>query len=422
MNRNLNEQSKISRKRWVALLLALPLTACGGQTGAPAGSVPAGQSPVQTPDNGVNLDEEPVDEQEKEESKPEAEADNEAADPKPVQSVSSPTKDRLTANLTGQTETIADNLDTPWEIQFDGSTIYMPLRGGSIMKVQGGERIEQSITMNAKILEEGEGGLLGMALAPDFAKSRQAYVYHTYEQGDQIRNRVIRIQENSDGTLWSETAMLLEHIPGARVHDGGRIAFGKDGMLYVTTGDAQQDSLAQDPSSLAGKILRMTPEGKVPEDNPIPDSYVYSYGHRNSQGIDWTADGTLYASEHGPSGDPGGHDEMNQIQAGGNYGWPTVMGDENQDGLIPPLYHTGEEAIAPSGIAATPEGTLLVANLAGQSLMEFDPQTKQMKTVIEGLGRIRDVAVHEGQIYIVTNNTDGRGSPSAGDDRLLRLK
>ncbi len=190
----------------------------------------------------------------------------------------------------------------------------------------------------------------------------------------------------------------------------------------MTTGDAQQESSAQDPSSLAGKILRMTPDGEVPDDNPIEDSYVYSYGHRNSQGIDWLEDGTMYASEHGPSGSPGGHDEMNKIQAGGNYGWPDVIGDEKQDGFIPPLYHTGEEAIAPSGIAATPEGTLLVANLAGQSLMEFDPRTKQIKEVIAGLGRIRDTAVHDGKIYILTNNTDGRGVPSEGDDRLLLLK
>lgn len=410
------------RKKWAVLLLAFPLAACSGHTGAPSGSVPQGQSPAQTPESGISpggkTDEPTEAGTPKDEDTPEAGTET-SGDPSSAPPAGN--KD-ITANLTGKTETLADNLDTPWEIQFDGSTIYMTLRGGSIVKVKDGRQIEQSITMNSRVLEEGEAGLLGFALAPDFAYSREAYVYHTYGQGDNMRNRVIRIKENSDGTLWSETALLLDDIPGARVHDGGRIAFGPDGMLYVTTGDAQQESSAQDTASLAGKILRMTPDGGIPEDNPIEGSYAYSYGHRNSQGIDWLEDGAMYASEHGPSGNPGGHDEMNRIQAGGDYGWPDVIGDETGEGLIPPLYHTGEEAIAPSGIAATPDGKLLVANLAGQSLMRFDPKTGEMTEVIAGLGRIRDVAVQGGQIYILTNNTDGRGMPSDGDDRLLRLK
>ncbi|QDH20491.1 PQQ-dependent sugar dehydrogenase [Saccharibacillus brassicae] len=425
-------------KKLAALLLLLPLAACSGQTGAPAGSVPAGQSPVQTPNAGseagegtdAGTDPNEANGTDGADGKAEPGADGAAADTgndgKSATSGSGGTGagsgGSVTDGLTGETEIAAERLETPWEIQFAGDTVYMTLRGGSIAKVSGGRQTVQPVSLDPGVLEAGEGGMLGFALAPDFAESRAAYVYHTYGEGDGIRNRVIRIEEEPSGSGWTETAVLLDGIPGARVHDGGRIAFGPDGMLYVTTGDAQDESSAQDTGSVAGKILRMTPEGGVPGDNPIADSYVYSYGHRNSQGIDWLADGTMYASEHGPSGNPGGHDEMNEIVPGANYGWPDVLGDESGEGLTPPLYHTGEEAIAPSGIAATPDGKVLVANLRGESLTSFDPETGEMADVLSGVGRIRDVAVHDGQVYVLTNNTDGRGSPAEGDDKLLILR
>lgn len=407
-------RNKNWNKKLAALLLTLPIAACSGQTGAPAGSVPNGQSPVQTPntDSGIESD------------VPEENVEAPAADEIPEGSTTNgetsatEADGSVTANLTGETETAADNLDAPWEIQFAGEDIYMTLRSGSIVKVSGGEQTVQPISLNPDVLSQGEGGLLGFALAPDFADSRTAYVYHTYGEGDGIRNRVIRIEEEASGAGWNETAVLLDDILGARTHDGGRLAFGPDGMLYATTGDAQDQSSSQDTGSAAGKILRMTPEGEVPGDNPIENSYVYSYGHRNSQGIDWLDDGTMYASEHGPRG----HDEMNEITAGANYGWPDVMGDETGDGLTPPLYHTGTGTLAPSGIAATPDGKLLVANLRGESLTEFDPTTNEMTEILNNVGRIRDVAVHDGQVYLITNNTDGRGSPGDQDDKLLILR
>ncbi|CAM4076439.1 PQQ-dependent sugar dehydrogenase [Saccharibacillus endophyticus] len=401
-----------NRKMLAAPLLAFSLAACSGQTGAPAGAVPDAQSPVQTPNAGNESVDDTLKETPAEEST-DADAEENAA-------ISD--ESGITDGLTGEVETVTDNLDTPWEIQFDGDTVYMTLRGGSIVKLENGEQVEQPIALNPEVLEEGEGGLLGFALDRDFEQSRIAYAYHTYGEGDGIRNRVIRIEEAADGASWSETAVLLDDIPGARVHDGGRIAIGPDGMLYVTTGDAQDESSSQNVGSVAGKILRMTAEGEIPEDNPIAGSYVYSYGHRNSQGIAWLEDGTMYASEHGPSGNPGGHDEMNEIRAGANYGWPDVMGDETGDGFTPPLYHTGETAIAPSGIAATPDGKLLVANLRGESLTAFDPASGEMTEILSGVGRIRDVAVKEGEIYILTNNTDGRGSPAEDDDKLLILR
>lgn len=396
-----------NRKILVAPLLVISLAACSGQTGAPVGTVPDAQSPVHTPNTGS----EAVDDTLKNTPAEESEEHTTTKD-----------ESNITDGLTGEVETVTDNLDTPWEIQFDGDAVYMTLRGGSIVKFANGEQVEQPIAMNPEVLEEGEGGLLGFALDRDFEQSRTAYVYHTYGEGDGIRNRVIRIEEAAGGASWSETAVLLDDIPGARVHDGGRIAIGPDGMLYVTTGDAQDESSSQNVDSVAGKILRMTTEGEIPEDNPIEGSFVYSYGHRNSQGIAWLEDGTMYASEHGPSGNPGGHDEMNEIQAGANYGWPDVMGDETGDGLTPPLYHTGETATAPSGIAATSDGKLLVANLRGESLTAFDPASGEMTEILSGVGRIRDVAVKEGEIYILTNNTDGRGSPAEDDDKLLILR
>lgn len=403
-------------KIFAAPLLVISLVACSGQTGAPVGAVPNVQSPVQTPNAGSEAVDDTLEDTPAEEST-DTNASDSGTDGDAAKDESS-----ITDGLTGEAETVTDNLDTPWEIQFDGDAVYMTLRGGSIVKFENGEQIEQPIAMNPEVLEEGEGGLLGFALDRDFEQSRTAYVYHTYGEGDGIRNRVIQIKEDADGASWSETAVLLDDIPGARVHDGGRIAIGPDGMLYVTTGDAQDESSSQDVDSVAGKILRMTTEGEVPQDNPIEGSFVYSYGHRNSQGIAWLEDGTMYASEHGPSGNPGGHDEMNEIQAGANYGWPDVMGDETGDGFAPPLYHTGETAIAPSGIAATPDGKLLVANLRGESLTAFDPASGEMTEILSGVGRIRDVAVKEGEIYILTNNTDGRGSPAEDDDKLLILR
>ncbi|MDO3411076.1 PQQ-dependent sugar dehydrogenase [Saccharibacillus sp. CPCC 101409] len=407
------------RKKWAALLLLAPLAACSGHTGAPAGSVPDTQTPVQTPSDADDAGNETDD---GEETNGGAQTNDDGADGTSDTDAEGKTDASVTAGLTGETQTLADNLDTPWEIQFDGDTVYMTLRGGGLVKVENGEQTEQKLNLQQGVSENGEGGLLGLALAPDFADSREAYVYHTYEQGGEPRNRVVRIEQAEDGSGWSETAVLLGDIPGARVHDGGRLAFGPDGMLYVTTGDAQNEQTARDTSSVSGKILRMTPDGKVPADNPIEGSYVYSYGHRNPQGIDWTADGAMYASEHGPSGSPGGRDEMNRIEPGADYGWPDAIGDETAEGATPPLYHTGEQAIAPSGIAATPDGRLLVANLIGESLTEFDPATNEMTEAASGLGRIRDVAVQGGNIYVITNNTDGRGSPGEGDDKLLLLK
>lgn len=314
---------------------------------------------------------------------------------------------------------LAEKLQIPWVIEFDGDTVYISEREGAIVKLEGGALERQSVQLNKSVKHRGEGGFLGLLLAPDFSTSGHAYAYHTYEENGALMNRIVLIKQ--DAGKWTEVRALLEGIPGASNHDGGRMAIGPDGMLYVTTGDAQQPELAQDRSSLAGKILRLTLDGKVPADNPFENSYVYSYGHRNPQGLAWDDKGVLFNTEHGPSGDPGGHDEVNRIEAGGNYGWPTVYGDDNRSGMIAPLYHTGEEAIAPSGAAMDASNRLLIATLRGEALYRYDTVAGKMEKVFTGEGRLRDVKIHNGKIYVITNNTDGRGIPSDADDRLLIL-
>lgn len=323
----------------------------------------------------------------------------------------------------GPFEALAENLRTPWAISFAGETIYISERDGSVVRLDAnGTMTRKAVEVTKGVSASGESGFLGFVLAPDFAESRTAYAYHTYEERGRILNRIVLLEERKHA--WTEVRALLEGIPGSRIHDGGRLAFGPDGLLYATTGDAGDEELAQDLSSLAGKILRMTPEGGVPEGNPFPESLVYSYGHRNPQGLAWGADGTMYAAEHGPSGSPGGHDEINEIEAGGNYGWPDVYGGEAKRGTIPPLFHSGEPpAIAPSGIAATEDGRLLLATLRGETLFRFDPAAPSRLTPILGTeGRLRDVTVRGGYAYVLTNNTDGRGRPGADDDRLLIVR
>ncbi|WP_241675084.1 PQQ-dependent sugar dehydrogenase [Paenibacillus luteus] len=315
---------------------------------------------------------------------------------------------------------LAQELRVPWVIAFEQDIVYISEREGNIVKVDGSSMTRQTVHLNKKVKHAGEGGFLGFLLAPDFAKTRLAYAYHTYEEKGQTLNRVVILKQN--GEQWDEVRPLLEGIPGAANHDGGRMAIGPDGRLYVTTGDAQQRELAQDKGSLAGKILRMTLDGKVPEDNPFSGSFVYSYGHRNPQGLVWNHEDIMFNTEHGPSGNPGGHDEINIIEAGGNYGWPDIYGDTEKDGMITPIFHTGEKAIAPSGVTMDENNRMLIATLVGAALYRYDPATKDMSVIFRGEGRLRDVKMKDGRIYVITNNTDGRGTPSQNDDRLLLLK
>lgn len=327
-------------------------------------------------------------------------------------------------------ETIVSGLDTPWSLAFapDGR-IFVTERPGLIRIVENGRvRPQPFADLRPQVAAEGEGGLLGLALDPAFAETHHLYVYLTYRYGDELRNRVLRLTEH-DGAA-QDPVGIVDGIPGAAIHDGGRIKFGPDGMLYVTTGDASNQGLAQDQHSLAGKILRLKPDGSIPPDNPFPGSPVYSYGHRNPQGLAWQpGSGALYATEHGPTGD----DEVNVIRPGGNYGWPLVRGIAHDDRFIDPVI-AFSPAVAPSGAAfydsarfSCWQNSLFFATLRGTHLHRLalngpagGPTSERL---LDGaFGRLRDVVVGpDGYLYILTSNRDGRGQPTAEDDRLIRV-
>ncbi|MEK3875780.1 MULTISPECIES: PQQ-dependent sugar dehydrogenase [unclassified Paenibacillus] len=330
-------------------------------------------------------------------------------------------------------QTLASGLEVPWEMAFapDGR-IFITERTGSLRVMENGKlRDAPLLKLSDSFVGKGEGGLLGLALDADFEQNGRAYVYHTYrtEEGG-TANRVLRI------VVGSSTAeidrVLLDNIPGDTNHNGGRIKIGPDGNLYITTGDRYEPELAQDKNSLGGKILRIMPSGSIPEDNPWPGSPVYSMGHRNAQGLAWQPEsGALYSSEHGQSS----HDELNLIEAGANYGWPLIEGDETEDSqpkLVTPLVHSGKETWAPSGMTFITQGPwagkLLVANLAGQQLLKVSLApaggTPSMTSLFKDkYGRIRNVAEGpDGTLYLMTNNRDGRGDPQAQDDQLIALR
>lgn len=226
--------------------------------------------------------------------------------------------------------------------------------------------------------------------------------------------------EDDGGALTiGETDVILEGIPSASYHNGGRIAFGPDGMLYVTIGEAGNSSTAQDLDSLAGKILRMTPEGEVPEDNPFDGSLIFSYGHRNPQGIARDEDGTLYASEFGKDT----WDELNVIESGGNYGWPETEGIASQDSYIDPVQHW-EPSEASASALKIAHGSIWIANLRGSKLIEItlNNLADSDEHLVDDYGRLRDVVLApEGSLWIRTNTTDGRGDLQASDDRILKF-
>ncbi|WP_157404648.1 PQQ-dependent sugar dehydrogenase [Shouchella shacheensis] len=312
----------------------------------------------------------------------------------------------------GNTQVLASNLEAPWAIEEEDGVFYLPQREGSLLRLEDGEVTEETLDLTEEVVQESESGLLGFLLDEEFTENKRAYVYHTYEVNGEMNNRIVALT-HEDGT-WTEEEVLLEEIPGAATHNGGRLANGPDGMLYATTGDAELPEAAQNTDSLAGKILRMDDEGGVPNDNPIEDSYVYSYGHRNPQGLAWLQDETMYASEHGPSA----QDEINLIEAGNNYGWPEVEGDETAEGMEEPVIHSGDETWAPSGIAVHND-FIYMAGLAGAAVYQVDPNEGSIDELTEDCGRIRDVHVDGNSLYFLTNNTDGRGSPGEDDDRLI---
>jgi glucose/arabinose dehydrogenase len=333
---------------------------------------------------------------------------------------------------------VQTGLAAPWSMVRlpSGSTLVSERDSGRIIEVLPGGRSKRVVGTVPGVVHVGEGGLLGLAVPKARPRNRPGFLYAYLTT--RTDNRVVRMPlrgEPGSYALGAPTS-VIDGIPKGPIHNGGRIAFGPDGMLYITTGDADNHGNAQNLHSLGGKILRVTPTGGIPSGNPFPDSPVYSYGHRNPQGLAWDSHGRLWASEFGQNR----WDELNIIQPGGDYGWPVVEGIAHDSRYIDPVHQWRTDVASPSGIAITHD-TIFMAGLGGRRLWVITPHVSRgsrvtvtaSSTLLGTLGRLRDVLVSDpgagaagpnqkaGTIWLLTNNTDGRGTPRPGDDRIVAL-
>ncbi len=323
--------------------------------------------------------------------------------------------------------TIATNLEVPWALVFlPNDSLLVTERPGNVRLVFKDNLNAEPIVVTQifDVKQIGEGGLHGIEIHPDFESNNYVYLYHTYgNNGSQTLNQVVRYK--FENNAFSDKTVILDNIPGAPNHDGGRIKFGPDGFLYITTGDAQSPNLSQNINSLAGKILRITPDGKPAPGNPF-NNHVYSYGHRNGQGLTWDSNGKLWATEHGRSGIASGFDEINLIEIRKNYGWPEIQGDETRLNMVTPKKHSGPNTTwAPSG-AAFYKNSIFFAGLRGVTLYEAvieNDEVVEIKEHFKGeLGRLREVVLGpDNMLYITTSNRDGRGNPKTDDDKIIRV-
>ena len=320
--------------------------------------------------------------------------------------------------VAGETETVITGLDTVWEISWDGSeNMYITERPGAVRRWDG----EELVTIgNLDVVERGESGLMGMALDPDFSTSSLIYFCYTRRKGGSLENVVEKYRVAGDRL--EDGQVILKGMRGSFIHDGCRLGFGPENKLLVTMGDSSRASLAQSTESLNGKVLRINPDGTIPEYNPFGDSPIYTMGHRNPQGLD-VRPGTeeIYISEHGPSSD----DEINRLVPGENYGWPEVGGATAEKGYEPALWDW-TPTIAPAGIAFTDSTTLYLATLKDSELHKLmlneEGEIVSDEVVLGGFGRLRALTLGpDGRcLYIGTSNRDGRGRPRDNDDRVLK--
>ncbi|MEU6079728.1 PQQ-dependent sugar dehydrogenase [Streptomyces sp. NPDC047108] len=320
--------------------------------------------------------------------------------------------------------TVATGLKSPWGLAAlpDGDLLVSSRDDGTIFQVSAESGKKTELGSVPGVSAAGEGGLLGLAIAPTFGEDHFIYAYLTTESDNRIV-RMVHDEEKPAGSKLGAPDTVLKGIPKGVIHNGGRIAFGPDRMLYAGTGESGDEGLAQDKKSLGGKILRMTPDGEPVHGNPDADSVIYSYGHRNVQGLAWDADKRLWAAEFGQNT----WDELNLIQPGKNYGWPEVEGKDSKPGYVDPVEQWTTDQASPSGIAYV-KGSIWMAGLRGERLWRIplagtkpvaDPQS-----FLDGrYGRLRTVLADGSDgLWLVTSETDGRGSPAAGDDRILQLR
>lgn len=338
------------------------------------------------------------------------------ASPRPTESKTptpTPTPTADAALSLGEARDVTQGLAVPWSVVFvDGVALVSERDSARILEVSPDGAVREVGTIEG-VDDGGEGGLLGLAVDGQ----RRLYAYSTGYTGNRVQRYDLVGAPGSFSIRGRE--WLRGELPSGRNHNGGRIAFGPDGMLYVAVGDAGDWEDAQDLDSWAGKILRMTPDGNVPDDNPFEGSLVYSYGHRNVQGMAWSADGTMFATEFGQDT----WDELNIIVPGGNYGWPAVEGIALDEDYIDPVQQWEPSVASPSGIAIVDE-TILIANLRGEVLRTVPVAAPS--TFADHFpatyGRLRDVALApDGSLWLLTNNTDGRGKPLAIDDRIIAV-
>ena len=324
-------------------------------------------------------------------------------------------------NTRSGVQLLAENLDVPWAIDIaEDGRLFFTERFGRIRVIDKDGMLLPDPAAYINVEQNSESGLLGLALHPNFTENHLLYVYHTYSNGSAVLNQVLMLTEKDNKIV--ESRVIIDKIPAADRNDGGRIKFGPDDKLYIATGDARQPELAQDADSLAGKILRLNPDGSIPEDNPFEGSPVYSYGHRNIQGLTWhPMTGELYASEHGAEG----NDEINLIKPGTNYGWP--IEDCNAEKFEKPAV-CFNPAIAPAGMTFAVSDSLgyqndiLLATLKAQHIRLIDLESDIESNILTGFGRIRDVIeASDGSLYVTTSNKDGRAVPGQDDDKILRI-
>jgi aldose sugar dehydrogenase len=323
--------------------------------------------------------------------------------------------------------TIAQNLDVPWAIDIAvDNRIFFTEKPGRLGMIHANGTLASEPVVNIHTEDIGEAGLMGLALHPNFTQNHLMYVYHTYAKNGGLYNKVLMLTEKNNKIVNSK--IILDGIPASDSNNGGRIKFGPDGKLYVSTGDSETPELAQNTKSLAGKLLRLNDDGTIPDDNPIPESPVYSYGHRDIQGFAWhPITKKLYASEHGPAG----NDEVNIIEPGSNYGWPIEVCNHSTSSA-PIRFETPEYCfnpeIAPSGLTIAASNKLgyqndiLFTTLRGSHLHHIDLETRIQDNVLVGYGRLSDIVeAHDGSLYVLTSNRNAIGIGNANDDHILQI-